>query len=526
MNNKKRLKWIISIGVIILIGLSLGTIGYMYTQVSEFGNRFAENVYIEDLAVGGLTKEEAKVKLEQMISDRISKQSLIFKNEKTSVEVPFSQLGMTHNVDEIIEHAFAVGREGSFFKQYEIAKNGLEAKQNFELEHSINEGKLQEALENCADEFYVAPINATLTRKNRQFITTKEVNGIALNISATKEKAFNLLSEMNDLEAHRVEVEVVMEEVLPEYTEASFEKVQTLVASFSTSYNNSSMNRNENIKVAAKKINRMLLPDEIFYLSNQLEPFTEEQGYKNAGTIVNGKIEDSLGGGICQVSSTLYNAILLTDLEIVSRQNHSLAVSYVPLGRDATYNTGTIDFKFKNNSGYPIFIEAYCENNQVITNIYGHESLKSDYDIKFESEITEVIPAPATKYEDDPTLDEGKEVVETTAIDGKRVNLYKLYYKDGVLKKRVLVNSSYYRARAAVIKRGTKKAVSSETSQSVDQPNTNNTNGNTIGTDSNLVEGNVSSNSNTTESTKPNQAESSVVETPNNNVDPFAVIQQ
>lgn len=520
MNNKKRLKWIISIGVIILIGLSLGTIGYMYTQVSEFGNMFAENVYIEDLAVGGLTKEEAKLKLEQMISDRINQQSIVFKNEKSSIEVPFSTLGITYNIDEIIDRAFDVGREGNFFKQYGIAKNGLETKQSFELTHSIDENKLNDALANCADEFYIAPINATLKRKNRQFITTKEVNGMALNIPATKEKALSVLSEINDLEAHRVEVEVVMEEVLPEYTEASFQNVQTLVSSFSTSYNNSSMNRNENIRVAAEKINRMLLPDEVFYLSNQLEPFTEEQGYKNAGTIVNGKIEDSLGGGICQVSSTLYNALLLTDLEIVSRQNHSLAVSYVPLGRDATYNTGTIDFKFKNNSGYPIFIEAYCENNQVITNIYGHESLKSNYDIKFESEITEVIPAPATKYEDDPTLDEGKEVVETTAIDGKRVNLYKLYYKDGVLKKRVLVNSSYYRARAAVIKRGTKKVAPSETPEVVDQSTTNNTNGTGIGTDSNLAE------SNATESTTPNQVESSITESSNNRIDPFAVIQQ
>lgn len=529
MNNKKRFKWVVSIGVVILIGLSLGTIGYMYTQVTAFENVFAENVYVEDLAVGGLTKEKAKAKLEQNISDQISKQILVFTNEKLSIEVPFSNLGITYNIDETLDNAFNIGHHGSFFEKYDIAKNGLQTKQTFNLLRSIDESKLEDALKTCADKFYIEPINATLDRKNRQFITTKEVNGAALDINATKEKALSILNEITDSNAHKIEVEAVMQEITPEYTEASLQEVQTLISSFSTSYNNASVNRNENLKVASEKINRMLLPDEVFYLSNQLEPFTEEEGYKNAGTIVNGKIEDSLGGGICQVASTLYNAVLLTDLEIVARQNHSLTVSYVPLGRDATYNTGTIDFKFKNNSGYPIFIEGYCENNQVIINIYGHESLKSEYDIKFESETTEVIPAPDTKYEDDPTLDEGKEVVETTAIDGKRVNLYKLYYKNGVLEKRVLVNSSYYRARAAVIKRGTKKVVPTKSPEVVDDANINNTSGTNTGASSNQADGNINSDSNHTgsESTTPSTSTQSGphITEGTNTLDNFAVIQ-
>ena len=509
MNNKKRFKCAIIIGVVILIGLSLGTIGYMYTQITAFENVFAENVFVEDLAVGGLTKEEAKAKLEQNISEQISKQILVFTNGELSIDVPFSDLGITYNIDETLDEAFNIGHDEKFFTKYDIAKNGLETKEEFELNRSIDESKIEDVLKNYADKFYVEPINATLERRNRQFITTREINGATLDINATTEKALTVLNEITDSNAHRIEVEAVIEEIIPEFTETSLQDVQTLVSSFSTSYNNASANRNENLKVASEKINRMLLPDEVFYLSNQLEPFTVEEGYKNAGTIVNGKIEDSLGGGICQVASTLYNAVLLTDLEIVARQNHSLTVSYVPLGRDATYNTGTIDFKFKNSSGYPIFIEGYCENNQVIINIYGHKSLKSEYDIKFESKITEVIPAPATKYEDDATLDEGKEVVETTAIDGKRVNLYKLYYKNGVLEKRVLVNSSYYRARAAVIKRGTKKAIPSEITEVVDDSNTNNTSGN----HTDLATPSTST-----------QAEIDTTESPNN-LDGFTIVQ-
>ena len=447
----------IMLGVIILIGLSLGTIGFMYTRVNAFKEVFADNVYIEDLAVGGLTKAEAKAKLEENISDEISKEKVVFTYGEISKEIPFNDLGITYNIDETIDEAFKVGHNEDFFMQYKIAKNGMAESQKFELVESIDEAKLNEQLESCSKVFYVEPVNATLKRVNRQFVTTKEINGISLDKEATKQKLLQELNDTTDINKSILTVEVVIKPIPAECTEASLTDVQTLISSFSTSYNNSDLNRNENLKVAADKITCMLLPDEIFYLSNHLEPFTTEEGYRNAGTIVNGKIENSLGGGICQVASTLYNAVLLTDLEVVYRQNHSLAVSYVPLGRDATYNTGTIDFKFKNNSGHPMFIEGYCENNEVIVNIYGHKDFKPDYKVKFESVVTENIPAPETKYEDDPTLNEGKEVVEVRALDGKRVSLYKLYYQGDKLKDKVLVNTSYYRPRAAVIKRGTKK---------------------------------------------------------------------
>lgn len=479
MNKKNLLKWITITGIVILMGLSLGTIGYMYTEVNTFENVFANNLYIEDLAIGGLTKEEARAKLEQNITDIMSTQSLVFTKGNTSVEIPFKDLGITYNINETIDLAFEIGRNEGFFKKYQISKNGVDEIQKFQLTKTIDEEKIRAQLETSAKHFYIEPINATLERQNRQFMVTKEKNGEALDIDATMEKVLNILADTAHLEEPKINVEVVVQTVVPECTEESLQDVQTLLASFSTSYDNSSFNRNENLKVAAKKITRMLLPDEIFYLSNQLEPFTEAAGYKDAGTIVGGKIIDSLGGGICQVSSTLYNAILLTDIEVVKRQNHSLAVSYVPLGRDATYSTGLIDFQFKNNTGYPLFIEGYCENNQVIVNIYGHKSFKSEYDIKFESKVTEVIPAPATKYEEDSSLAEGKEVVEVTALDGKRVNLYKLYYKNGALEKKVLVNNSYYRPRAAVIRRGPKAstpvATPSDQPKAAHTPSKNNT---------------------------------------------------
>ncbi len=467
MKSKSFLKWGAIIGSVIIIGVALGIVGYIYTEVTKFDNIFAQNVYIEDLSVGGLTKEEAKLKLKNMKESELKAQSLVLYSKDVEKQISCTELGITYNIDEILNKAFELGHQESFFEKYRISKEGLSYAKEFKLAQELTDEPIRNFIQENAELFYKAPVNATIQRENRQFIITKEIEGQALDEELTLNKVLQAIEDSNE---EQIRVEAVIKPVTPEYTEASFNEVQNLVSSFSTSYNNADPNRNENLKVAAQKISCMLLPDEVFNLSNQLEPFTEAAGYKNAGVIINGKVEDGLGGGVCQVASTLYNAVLLTDIEIVSRQNHSLPVAYVPLGRDATYATGVIDFKFKNNTGYPLFIEGYCENNKVYVNLYGHNDVKSTYDIKFESVITEVIPAPATKYEDDPTLEKGKEVVEVKALDGKRVKLYRLYYKNGVLEKKELVDTSYYKPRAATIKRGTKEVTSQDQQHTTTTP--------------------------------------------------------
>lgn len=462
MNNRKPFIVTGVAVVIILVVLSLGTIGYMYKTASILDNMIANNVYIEDLSVGGLTKDEAKAKLEQAIYAQMNGQSILLTDGRVSKKIPLLDLNITYNIDEIINQAFQVGQDKNLWKRYQLAQKGATPTVQFKLTQTIDKPKVEALIKNLEDIFYIKPINATLRRVNHQFITTSEVNGQSLDIPETTESVLAVLRDYNVFNSKIKlqdcwEVQVSTKIVQAKCTESLLQQSQTLVASFATAYNNASPNRNANLEVACNKITTLILPDETFKLSNYLEPFTEAAGYKNAGVIINGKVEDGIGGGVCQVASTLYNAVLLTDLEIVMRQNHSLAVSYVPLGRDATYSTDIIDFRFKNNSGYPLFIEGYCKDNQVIINLYGSKTMKSNYDIKFASELIETIPAPSTIYEEDPTLEEGKESIEVKGLDGKRIKLYKLYYQNGVEVKRVLVNTSYYKPRAAVIKRGTKK---------------------------------------------------------------------
>ncbi len=450
MKSKDFLRWGAVIGFIIIVGVGSGTALHMQNTVNSFDNVFAKNIFVEDLDIGELTREEAKTKLEQITEDNLKTKTLVIYDDQKEKSISYSELGITYSLDTVLDSAFEIGHNGDLWSRYQIAKNGLDSPKKFTLDKEISDDKISEFINKNSSEFSASAKNATMVRKNGSFIITEEVEGRIVDESATLQSVKESL-ESSTTEIVKVPISFKIEK--PQYSSDIFKQSQTLIASFSTSYNNASANRNENLKVAANKVSRMLLPDEIFYLSNQLEPFTEAAGYKNAGVIVNGKVEDGLGGGVCQVASTLYNAVLLTDIEIVYRQNHSLPVSYVPLGRDATYATGAIDFKFKNNTGYPLTVEGYCKDNHVYINLYGHKSFLPEYEVKFESVVTEVIPAPATTYKQDSSLPVGKEITEVRALDGKRVKLYKVYYQNGKVVNREVIDTSYYRPRAAVVKR-------------------------------------------------------------------------
>lgn len=458
MDGKKKnsVKWVLITGLTLAMGIGIGTMIYIYTTVNNFDLVFAKGVSIQNITVGGLTKEEAKTKLSKDLGDAIAKKSITLKKDDTKkCTIPLKELGVTYDFTDTLEKAFKKGHEGNLFERFQVATDGLGKAVNFELTYSYDNLKIEEGLNPYKEVFLIPAIDATIERKNKQFIITPEQLGEEMAIQETAV----VLSE--NLEANTIEepLTVILKAINPKYTAAQLQMVQMPISSFYTSYDNGDQYRNANLKVAAKNINEVLKPGETFSLGEHLEPITYDAGYRPSKVIVNGKLEDGIGGGVCQIASTLYNAVLLSNLEITVRQNHSLPVAYVPLGRDATYATDSIDFRFKNNSKYPVFIESYCENNKVYVNIFGHESVKPTFDeIKFQSDTVETIPPPATQYIKDPHLLEGKKVQDTSPLYGKKVKLYKLYYNNGKLVNKEYIDQSYYRPRAEVIKVGTKPA--------------------------------------------------------------------
>ncbi len=250
-----------------------------------------------------------------------------------------------------------------------------------------------------------------------------EVVGLSFDVSAAEKT----LDEATPGET----VVIPLELKVPAVTGESLREMlfSDVLSEYSTYVTNNS-NRNNNISLACQACDGLILkPGEEFSYNNVVGERTTARGYKMAGAYVNGEVVDEVGGGICQVSSTIYMATLLANLEVTSRTNHMFVVSYVPLGMDATVNWGTCDYKFKNNTDHPIKLEAYLEDGAVTVRIYGTN--EDGTTVKMSYEVLATYPYQTVEKEDS-SIAEGQTKVKTTGSTGYKVRTYRhVYDKDG-----------------------------------------------------------------------------------------------
>lgn len=226
-----------------------------------------------------------------------------------------------------------------------------------------------------------------------------------------------------------------------------------VISSFSTKYDASNRNRSQNLAIAAGKIDgTVLMPGEEFSFNQIVGKRTIQEGYKDAKIYQDGKVVDGLAGGICQISSTLYNAVLQANLEIIERRNHSFTTSYVQAGKDATVVYGAIDFKFKNTRTYPVKITATVNSGISEFKILGIKE-ELEYEIKLSPVVTASIPY-TTQYIPDATLAPGQRVVVQNGGNGCKVSTYKETRLGGKLISRELVSTDTYKAMTAIIRVG------------------------------------------------------------------------
>ena len=226
-----------------------------------------------------------------------------------------------------------------------------------------------------------------------------------------------------------------------------------VISEYSTKYDASNTNRSQNLALAAEKINgTVLMPGEEFSYNQVVGKRTVEAGYKNAKIYSNGQVVDGLGGGICQISSTLYNAVLLADLEVTERRNHYFKTSYVPAGRDATVVWGSIDFKFVNTRTYPIKIEAKVSNGIAEFKIHGIKE-DEEYDIKVLPVVTQTIPY-STQEVIDATLPSGTRKVKQSGSSGCKVTTYIEKSLNGKVVSKEAISSDTYRALTQIVNVG------------------------------------------------------------------------
>ncbi len=302
-------------------------------------------------------------------------------------------------------------------------------------------------LDKVYSEVHTEPKDAYYTKD--PFTLYPHVDGIDFDISMEEAKKL--------LEENKEEYVIPLKITKPDITtdEIGSEGFPDLLGTYKTYYNSSNKDRTTNLRLASNKIDgTVLMPGETFSYNKVVGERTIAAGYKEAPIYAGGKVVDGIGGGICQVSSTLYNAVIFANLDIVSRTNHRFVPSYVTAGRDATVVYGSIDFKFKNTRKYPIKIESSVSGGVAKVSIYGMKEEK-EYDVKIETKITGSIPTK-TVYEEDSTLAAGKEKVVQKGHKGTYSEAYKVVYYNGKVVSRTLLSKDKYSAMETIIKKGTK----------------------------------------------------------------------
>lgn len=248
--------------------------------------------------------------------------------------------------------------------------------------------------------------------------------------------------------------EIPLDVLNPKYTYDQLMKIDTLLGSYETYFNPKRKNRVNNITVAAKSTSDILVnTNEKFSFNQQLRDNDAYNKLKVASIILNGKHDKGVGGGICQVSTTIYNAALYAGMDIVKITNHSIPSPYVTKGRDATVSNGSMDFVFKNNNNNPIIVHNEIFENKIVSKIYGCSSDKRN--IEIETEIVETIKNKKI-YKSDSKLQKGTKVVEQEGRLGYTVNTFRLYKSNNEILKKELVNTSYYPPCDEIILKGTK----------------------------------------------------------------------
>ena len=407
--------------------------------------RILEGIYIEDMPMEGKTAKEAKADVDAYVAELMSKEISLVTVNSNEVTITPADIGFRLVNPEVAEEAAAVGQSGNIVKRYKSRKDVQFENIRYDLVFEIDRELLRHVLEDQCSIYNVEAENATLTKEGEEFVIHPGKQGVVIDNDASLSKLETFFTEEWDGSATEVELVSKIEEPLG--TEAELKKVKDVLGTYTTSFKTSGYARSENVRNGSRLINGLTLyPGEEFSTYEMVAPFTEANGYYMAGSYLNGQVVDSLGGGICQVSTTLYNAVLLAELEVTERHNHSMIVTYVDPSADAAISESAgKDFRFKNNTQAPIYIEGYTtDDKKIVFNIYGEETRDASHRVEYRSEIlSKTYPDTEVIYTD-AAQPIGAVTVQSAHI-GYKAKLWKIVYENEQEVSREEVNASVYK---------------------------------------------------------------------------------
>ena len=514
--DKKLSKYAIIIAIIstILI-IAVIIFSTIFALLNKNSTKIVSGVTIKGIDVSGLTKEEAKTKINNSIMP-ILEQNIILQHNEYKTEIMPKQIEANFGIEEAINLAYNVGRDGNIIKDNYTIINTYLSKININPSFSYNQKILEDFIAGITDNLTDKVIQSSHFVENNNLLVSKGSKGYAVQNEDLKNTIINKIANLKqeniiempviEVEPEAIDIEKIRNEIYKEpkdayYTKEPFtvyphvngvdinmsveeaknlvtnstenditiplkitvpkittnqigtEAFPNLLATFSTKFSASNTNRTTNIKLATAKINGVvLMPGETFSYNQVVGKRTVSAGFKEAHIFANGQVLDGVGGGICQVSSTLYNTVLLSNLDIVERSNHSFNTGYVKLGTDATVSWGGPDFKFKNSRKYPIKIVGRVNGGTVTIDIYGLKE-ENEYEVVIESQILQRNARPVT-YRKTTGLATGKQKVVQSGYDGYKTRTYKILKQNGSVVSKTLLSTDTYRTLPKIIEIG------------------------------------------------------------------------
>ena len=487
--------------------------------------KIISGVTIKGVEVSGLTKEEAIAKLQTVYSEKM-KNNIMLQYEELESELNPTLMEVNYNVEKAVNEAYSLGRDGNIFINNYHILGTLIGKKDFDVDMTMNEETTKQTINDIGANLPGIMMESSYSIEEDELIIIRGKEGVVISTDTLLSEVKDMLNDIHETDnvieipvetktPQEIDVDKIHSEVYQEaqdayYTKDPFtvypevegidfdvEKAKEMIAAevkdeyvieliitkpkvtledigteafpdrlstFSTRYNAADKDRTTNLVIACQKLNgKVLMPGETFSYNETLGPRTYAAGYRNGKIYENGQVVDGLGGGICQISSTLYNAALMSDMEIVERRNHQFVTSYVNAGRDATVVYGLTDFRFKNTRTYPVRLVASAKGGVATVSIYGIKEPDREYTYSFKTETVSTIPY-TTKYVEDSSLAEGKEVVTQSGTNGLVSKTYMTKMLNGKVISTKLLSTDTYSAMQRIVKRGTSKTTSSQSS--------------------------------------------------------------
>jgi len=409
---------------------------------------FYRNMYIQGVPVGGKTPEEAEAALMQHFQPGMDNVTITFTHHGLEVtERSFKDLGIRLDFSETIQSAMEHGRRHNSTQRISrwMGRPYLYADvPNIRFQTSRIESQVQ----GVADKLNISPTNATFVMEDGEIVVKPETPGLSVNVTHLMEQVMLLVN------AHSwgiIELETIP--IPPRFTTRDFQFTVSNIGAYTTAANTANDDaRMRNIRRAAERVhNQVLYPSDIFSAGGLIGAHLPNSGYEAAIVLVRGEPVEDIGGGVCQVVTTIYNAVLKAELTVVQRHNHSARVSYADFGFDATIAGDYFDLKFKNNTPHPVLIISGLRDGELYVHIHGHESRPANRTLQFSTQRVDVISPGPYKEVIDTTLSVGDKVVILESQLGYRYEVFKHVFVDGQEVEKVKVNTSSYKPLQGVV---------------------------------------------------------------------------